>query len=326
VPRAGDGHTPPTQSRSSVRAGDGCPIAYAVAVVLDLNQIGRMFAYLEGGLMTAAPVRFGRLDAFAPGPVPEASGNVVVTGEATLPDRAGPPRPRSSELSLARRTLADHLAAVDSLEAEVERTHVPARRLQFMLNEALGTLAAAEARQTQADAAYAAEVAEAVRAGAEAVPPPPAPDAEIQSVIRQARASCNAYRLALEECRANQAHHTAVLVEAKARGEELLLQVMVEEHHERLSVWADAHEKAVVAEQNLLALHECVGERGRSLEQRQAGCGLAWLRALEKMRTPAAGAVPARELSNRDIMNGVAQWTALLGRLETNPGAALNGE
>jgi len=272
------------------------------------------------------PARLARADLVAPPLELVAAGALEVSGSADLPARSGPPRPRSPdapELSHARAALRHHHEHLGRLAAEVARAQRPVARLQTLLGQAVNDLAAASARQNRADAVYAQEVAQAAREGDEVVLPPPAVSTENQAAIEQARASCNGYRLALEECRGDQERASAALEQANARGEELLLNVLVEQHHERLATWAAAHEKAVVAEQLLLSLHEFVGEHGRALEQKQAGRGITWLRALEQMRARPPGAVAARELGPRDIMNGAAQWASVLERLKTDPTASL---
>ena len=254
----------------------------------------------------------------------DAHGATVING------RAGPPpTPRNhGGLSPARQALAQHIEQLEKLAADLETKQKPCRWLQEKLSAATAELGRAEAALAAVDAAHAAALAQAARSAGAATPAPVSPPSAgaggaEEAAVHRARRDCNSVSMALNEVRQDEARAAAAFEQAKARGAELELQVFVELHHELLKIWADAHEKEVVAEQRLLSLHEAVGEHGRALEAKTPGSGLVWLRALEKMRTPPPGAAPARELTPRDIMNGAAQYASMVERLKTDAGATL---
>jgi hypothetical protein len=292
--------------------------------------------------MTATVTRLATADIEIPHLELSAGGEVVISGRAdaaglpaglaspqppssTPPDRAGPPRLRSSdapELSQARRAWSDHLKTIDRLSAEVERTAIPTRRGEFLLKEALVSLASAESTQAAADAAVTARVAEAVRKG-EAVLPAASVDTEAASKIDQARRTVNALRMALEELRVDQARHVAALENAKARGEPLLLEITVEFHRTHLDRWAEARDVFYAREAELYGLHELIGIMGRRLYE-QSG-DVTWLQKLETLRPPWATAAGHVELGPREISACSDRWSTVLHRLQQGDVAATLG-
>jgi hypothetical protein len=278
---------------------------------------------------TAPVVRLASANVDLPQPHLGASGNVSISGTAP-PDHASPrvrldgqkfPASKPATLSPARSALAQWQLHLTQLTALHEKASRPVARLQGLLKEAQVELAAAEAKQTQSDHLYAAEVAASVRAGDAVVLPPPPASVAIQNTIAQARASCTGFQLALLECHQDQAKAAEGLQHHRARGEDLLLGVLIEEADLRLRAFGEAYEKAVEAEESLQSVWEFIGEKGRDMESRQAGRGLTWLRALERLRNPAPNAKPLRQLDNRRIMQGAGQWGALVERLKTDPAA-----
>jgi hypothetical protein len=236
------------------------------------NPIGR-----PGKHMNASVTRLATASTSIPSPELNAAGHVAVAGAADTA-RSGPPRPRSvdtiTSLSPARAALKAHQEKTTQLEATLAKAGRPVNRLRELLTQAQTELAAASARQNRADHSYAAEVAAAARAGHAVVLPPPAPIMEIQTTIQLAQGSITGFRLALEECTADQVKATEALQAHQARAEDLLLAVLIEQHHERLRIYSDAYAKTVTAEENLRSLHAAVGEKGRFLEEQQAGRGL----------------------------------------------------
>jgi hypothetical protein len=284
--------------------------------------------------MTA--VRLVHSDTIAPVPQGLASAEVMVSGLAALDmpaARSGPPRPRldgrevtptaapKPTLTPARAALAQWQAHMTQFTALHDKASRPVARLQGLLKEAQVELAAAEAKQTQSDHLYAAEVAASVRAGDAVVLPPPPASVAIQNQIAMARASCTGFQLALKECIEDQAKAAEGLQHHRARGEDLLLGVLLEEADLRLRAFGEAYEKSVEAEESLRSVWEFIGEKGREMESREAGRGLVWLRALERLRDPSPNAKSLRQLDNRRIMRGAGQWGALVKKLESDPGA-----
>jgi hypothetical protein len=280
--------------------------------------------------MTATPLRLAHVNTSIPGPELKATGTTEISGTAP-PDHASPrvrldgrevtPTPKPAALTPARTALAQwqaHLAEFTALHDKASR---PVARLQGLLKEAQVELAAAEAKQTQSDHLYAAEVAASVRAGDAVVLPPPPASVAIQNTIAQARASCTGFQLALLECHQDQAKAAEGLQQHRARGEDLMLGVLIEEADMRLRAFGESYDKAVEAEESLRSVWEFIGEKGRDLESRQAGRGLTWLRALERLRDPSPNAKPLRQLDNRNVMRGAGQWGALVKKLESDPGA-----
>jgi hypothetical protein len=215
-------------------------------------------------------MRRARLDAHTPPLVPEATGAVTVNGSADLPARAGPldgREPPSKPLSPARTALAAHLKTMHQLSGAVDHTLIPVRHAESKLKDAQTTLQQVEARQSQAETAAAAAIVEAVRKGEEA-PPATTPDTNIQAAILQARSACNAYQFALVELRADQARTVAAFEQAKTRGEALLLDVLVEEHHKLVEAWARARDEHYTKETRLLGLHQAIGGHGRLLYEK----------------------------------------------------------
>jgi hypothetical protein len=76
-------------------------------------------------------------------------------------------------LTPARQALADHIATLGKLAADVERAGRPVARLRQELSTALAELEAAERVLTQIDAQRASALAKAARDGAEPAAPPP---------------------------------------------------------------------------------------------------------------------------------------------------------
>jgi hypothetical protein len=280
--------------------------------------------------MTDLVPRSGTLDKPAPRLALDGHGVVSINGNASadLPARAGPPRPRSEALpapvpSKARGELNAHIQLSARLAADVEKADRPVAKLNAQLSQAMAELAAGERVLAEIDTRRAAAIAAAARQGGEVVLPPAGADSEAATAaIEHSRRTVNALRLAIQECSADQARAVAASAEAKARGEGLLLNVLIEFHSKQVLDWARARDVANTLEAELCGLLEAVGQHGRDLEAKTPGAGLVWLRQLEKMRPPFQNLdVGLVELGPKEVFAASRRFLGMLERLRSDADA-----
>jgi hypothetical protein len=275
--------------------------------------------------MTAATVRLASADVEA-GLSGAALGTTEVTGhaEADMPTaRSGPPRARSEAvspaLSPARAALAQHQTNLAVLAAECDRTSKPVARLRQQLTEATAELGRAEVALNAIDAEHSARIAEAARLDGCSIEPPNSTAAEI--AVERGRRNVNSVRMALDECAQDQIKANSNLEALRARLAELLLPILVEEHHARLEVWARARDALYVAEVELLGLHVAIGQYGRDLQEKAPGAGIPVLQKLETLREPWHIADGHAERGPREVSAASSRWSAVLHRLRSDPNA-----
>lgn len=261
--------------------------------------------------------RIAQADVLTPTPELTAHGAITVNGSADVPARSGPPTPRRSDPptppSPARAALHNHQQELVELQANHQRASKPVDFLRTKLVIATADLSAAESELAKIDAAHSAALARAAREGTEVPAPPSSADAEAR--LARARRNTNSVRQALAECQQDQAAAAAALEGANARFGALALAVLVEEHAACLLAWQDASAACFAAEAAVLGLEAAIGERGRELAQNG---NLLYLQRLEALRQPIA----ARDgLGPRDLAVAAQRWSAVLQRLQSDPGA-----
>lgn len=276
-------------------------------------------------MSAALPVRLATADTETPRSELAAHGSVAINGSAEAVTRMGPPRARSEApspaLSPARAALANHLAHLVKLAAEVDRTSKPVDRLRQQLTEATAELGRAEVALNAIDAEHSARIAEAARLDGCSIEPPNSTDAEV--AVERARRNVNSVRMALDDCAQDQIKANSNLTAARAHFDQLALAILVEEHEAHLQVWAKARDAYHIAEINLIGLLQALGAHGRDLESSVPGSGIPWLRQLEKMQPPwhhlDHGHVERG--GPREVSAAASWWGAVLHRVKSDPDA-----
>jgi hypothetical protein len=275
----------------------------------------------------AAAVRVAQADTYTPSSKLDAVGSTEINGHAdTSPvTRMGPPRPRTAEaasppLSPARVALVAHLQHLSKLAAECDRTSKPVDRLREQLSAAMVELGNAEHVLAGIDAQHSAAIAAAARSDCCSAEPVESADAEAN--IARSRRHVNSVRQALDECAQDQIKANQNLESARTHFDRLALNILIEEHHLYLDRWAAARDAYHIAEIELVALHEAIGQHGRELQDKAPGAGIPWLQKLEALRPPwniEHGHVERG--GPREVSAASGRWSAVLHRLKSDPGA-----
>jgi hypothetical protein len=270
--------------------------------------------------MPAAPARLAVLDKHMPASELAAHGEVAINGSAdtTTPlTRMGPPR----ALSPARQALADHIAHLGLLAANLERLSKPVKWCQAQVQKAQAKLAEAEAALAQIDADHSRRIVEAAKR--DSCSAEPLESVEAENRVAHARRNCHSVKMALDEVSQDQIQANANLEAAGARFDQLALAILVEEHEAHLLIWAKARDAYHLAEIDLIGLLAALGQRGRDLEASAPGAGLVWLRQLENMQPPwhhlDHGQVERG--GPREVSAASGRWSAVLHALRSDPNA-----
>jgi chromosome segregation ATPase len=228
----------------------------------------------------------------------------------------------ATHLSPARQALAAASASIGELKAAVARASRPAERLRQQTRAANEQVAAAEAELAAIDAQHAAAIRDAAKndTAIELATPPAREKAE--AAVERARRTRDAVARAVPECEQEVQRANLALQKAEAELDPLLLGVLLAEHGTTVQRWHEARAAFVAAEAELLGLQHAIAQRGRDLEARAPGRGVAWLREWERLRG-LWQKEPLREAAGGDIQAASARWSALLARLRGDPSAAL---
>jgi chromosome segregation ATPase len=264
--------------------------------------------------------RLASLDKDTPPSTLEATGSTLVNGSAS--DDLPATRMERSEtvpLSPARQTLQEYLGHLANLSAELTRTQRPVENLSQRLAAATSDLQKSEADLATIDAAHAAAIAKAAKDDTFSVEPPRSEETE--AAVSRARRNVNTIRMALDEVAQDHERANASVEKAKARFDAITLAIFVEEHTSRLETWAQDRDKFYASEALLRGLHECIGQRGRELEQKTPGAGLLFLRQLEKLRPPWNLEAGHQENGPREVNAAANRWSGVLRRLRDDPHA-----
>jgi hypothetical protein len=271
--------------------------------------------------------RVAKLDTPTPPLTLAGHGELTIAGhvEATPPvTRAGPPRERSpiasspDSIEPARAALARQQAAVVKLEADATRAAKPVARLLDQLKAATADLQKAETELAASDAQRANALARAAREGTDAPVLSAAGTGAAEIVVSRARVMTT-LRLALDECREDQARAAAALEAAQTKFDDLILSVALDEHAALLKIWHARRDALFDVEEKVLGLEDAISVHGRALQEKTGD--LKWLQRREGIGQPWAG-VPFREIGPREIYAAASRWVSVFAQLKSDPNAS----